>query len=364
MVAAGRRMRQPAFGPGAGTNCSARGLCVGHHGRMPPDPASADLITQAVTVAARAPSLHNSQPWRWSVTDTAGEATGPRLHLYLDRSRIVRSTDTDGREAVIACGAALDHLVTAMAAAGWSADVDRFPDPADRAHLATVSFTRRNEVTAAHRRRADAILLRRTDRLPFLAPANWPAVESVLRAVAESDSMFLDVLAAELHAELAEASALTESAQRFNSGYQAELDWWTTPFEYAEGIPRSSLMSAEEAGRVDLNRSFPAGGNRSRRAGIGTDEAVVVVLSTPADTYQDALRCGEGLSAVLLECTAAGLATCPVTHVTEIPSARAVVGAMLPRPAVPQVLIRVGRTPEIEEMPPMTPRRDVSDILR
>ncbi len=309
-----------------------------------------------MTLASRAPSLHNTQPWRWV-------AAGGRLHLYLDRARIVRNTDTGGREAVIACGAMLDHLVTAMAAAGWSADVDRFPDPADGAHLATVAFTRPSGITPAHRRRADAILRRRTDRLPFLAPPGWAVHESGLRAAVESDATSLDVLAGELRGELVEASALTESAQRLNSGYQAELDWWTAPFEYIEGIPRSSLMSVQETGRVTVNRTFPAGGRRHRRAHIDADQAVILVLSTPQDTYRDAFSCGEALSAVLLECTAAGLATCPVTHVTEIPSARAVVGAMLARPAVPQVLIRVGRTPEFEETPPMTPRRDIADIL-
>ena len=157
---------------------------------------------------------------------------------------------------------------------------------------------------------------------------------------------------------------LTEDAQRYNSGYQAELDWWTAPFEYVEGIPRSSLMSEEEGGRVAVNRAFPAEGDRHRRAHVPDDRAVVLVLSTPQDTYRDALHCGETLSTVLLECTAAGHATCPVTHVTEIPSARSVVAAMLPRAGVPQALIRVGRTPELEDSPPMTPRRDIADILR
>jgi hypothetical protein len=43
-----------------------------------------DLIERAVTLACRAPSYHNSQPWRW-VADRDG------LHLSLDRSRIVES---------------------------------------------------------------------------------------------------------------------------------------------------------------------------------------------------------------------------------------------------------------------------------
>jgi hypothetical protein len=53
-----------------------------------------------------------------------------------------------------------------------------------------------------------------------------------------------------------------------------------------------------------------------------------------------------------------------VTHVTEIPSARAVVCELIAQPAMPQVLIRVGQAPEIEDIPPMTPRRDLDDILR
>ena len=161
--------------------------------------ADTELIRAAVTLASRAPSLHNTQPWLWVAHDDA-------LHLHLDRSRIVRNTDTGGREAVIACGAMLDHLVTAMAVANWSAEVDRFPDPDDGAHLATVAFTPTAEVTAVQRRRADAILRRRTDRLPFLAPTDPRALETALRAAIGPGPTVLDVLADELRTELAESS--------------------------------------------------------------------------------------------------------------------------------------------------------------
>ncbi|BBY03241.1 hypothetical protein [Mycobacterium seoulense] len=49
------------------------------------------------------PSLHNSQPWQWI-------AEGPGLDLFVDRSRILCSTDKSGREAYISCGTMLDHL--------------------------------------------------------------------------------------------------------------------------------------------------------------------------------------------------------------------------------------------------------------
>ena len=55
--------------------------------------ADTELIRAAVTLASRAPSLHNTQPWLWVAHDDA-------LHLHLDRSRIVRNTDTGGREGI------------------------------------------------------------------------------------------------------------------------------------------------------------------------------------------------------------------------------------------------------------------------
>ena len=77
------------------------------------------MILDAVTLACRAPSLHNSQPWRW-IADGA-------LHLFADRTRLVPATDSSGREMILSCGAVLDHLRVAIAAAGWDTTVDRFP---------------------------------------------------------------------------------------------------------------------------------------------------------------------------------------------------------------------------------------------
>ena len=57
----------------------------------------------------------------------------------------------------MSCGAALDHFRVAMAAEGWETDVDRFPNPNDLGHLATVYFSRLNFVTDAQRARAEAI---------------------------------------------------------------------------------------------------------------------------------------------------------------------------------------------------------------
>ena len=135
---------------------------------------SSEVLAKAVELACRAPSVHNSQPWRWTATDGV-------LRLFAEPHRIPHATDHSGREGLISCGALLDHLRVAAAAGGWRTEVARFPNPNNLHHLATVEFHRQAFVTDADRTRADAILHRRTDRLPFAAPSNWSAAPTPTR---------------------------------------------------------------------------------------------------------------------------------------------------------------------------------------
>jgi hypothetical protein len=326
---------------------------------MPATMVDTEVIRDAVRLACRAPSLHNSQPWRWVLE-------GDVLHLYADPERVVRGTDRSGREALMACGAVLDHLRVAMAASGYVANVDRFPNPNNRLHVASLDFTPMKSVTDGHRQRADAILRRRTDRLPFATPPDWDTFEVALHDTVHSDRVCIDTIPDDLRSQLAEASQLAESLRLYDSSYHAELEWWTAAFEVFEGIPHSSLVSAAESDRVDVGRTFPVTHHRERRPEVDEDHAKVAVLSTYDDTPHSVLRCGESLSAVLLDATMVGLATCTLTHITELAASREMVAGLIghnSQDVIPQVLIRIGGAPSLEDVPPPTPRRPVAEVL-
>ena len=80
---------------------------------------------RATERALRAPSVHNSQPWQWRISDGVVE-------LHADPDRHLVGTDPDRRDLVISCGAALHHLRVAALASGLLPAVSRLPDPGDR----------------------------------------------------------------------------------------------------------------------------------------------------------------------------------------------------------------------------------------
>jgi len=313
-----------------------------------------DTLARTVALACRAPSYHNSQPWQW-VADRG------RLQLYLDPDRVVQ-TDFTKRQALISCGAVLDHLRVAMAAAGWESIIDRLPDPNNVEHLASIDFTAATIVTDEHRRRAEAMATRRTDRLPFDPVSDWDGFETLLRRRIDDSVALVDVVSDARRHELAQANVLTNALRFYDSTYFETLRRWTAPYEASEGIPYDSLASATEGDRVDVGRAFPISHHPERREQVPVDLSTILVISAHDDTRRDMLGCGETLSMVLLEATVAGLATCTLTHLTELATSRHLVEELTGR-ALPQVLVRVGEAPANEQLPPTTPRRPLADVL-
>ena len=91
------------------------------------------LVRQAdylIRMAARAPSVHNTQPWRFNVGAQA-------IALSADPRRQLRE-DQDGREMLVSCGAALYGLRLGVRSLGYLPEVELFPEPARRRLLARV----------------------------------------------------------------------------------------------------------------------------------------------------------------------------------------------------------------------------------
>ncbi|WNV87441.1 Acg family FMN-binding oxidoreductase [Umezawaea sp. Da 62-37] len=311
-----------------------------------------------IALAGRAPSIHNSQPWRWVAGDNS-------LHLFADRSRHLPAVDPDCRDLLMSCGAALHHLRVGFAAAGWDTTVHRLPNPAQPDHLAAVEFTSRNP-TAEDIALSSTIPRRHTDRRRF---TSWPVPEGLIGLVAERAGAqgAIVVAATDPDDRFRLASAIADAARQQDADpeYRSELAAWAGRGSAADdGVLASSTPRTTVPHGDTTMRAFPDGVLAQTREGWEDDAGELLVLATTMDDHVSRLRAGEAMSAVLLASTALGLATCPLSQPLEVRGIRELLRAtVLGGVASPQMVLRIGWAPTDQERVPATPRRAVDDVL-
>jgi nitroreductase len=317
-------------------------------------PPGRENIGAALALAIRAPSVHNSQPWRWRVGDQT-------VHLYADPDRHLPHVDPAQRDMLLSCGVALQHFTVALAALGWRSHVHRFPDPADPDHLAAV------EIGAPGRTEQDialaaAIPRRRTDRRWY---SPWPVSAgdiALMAARAAREGVALRRVPTPGPLTDLVAEAVREHVT--DAEYLAELSMWSGRYGSLAGVPARSAPApdaqAAVPARVFANPVLP----QPRGVEARDDAGVVVVLATATDDRVAQLRAGEATGVVLLTATAVGLSTCPLTEPLEIDSTRAAVRSIvLGDDGYPQMMLRIGWAPINADPLPATPRRPLEDVV-
>ncbi|WP_109522692.1 MULTISPECIES: Acg family FMN-binding oxidoreductase [Nocardia] len=311
-----------------------------------------NLVELALALAVRAPSVHNTQPWRFRVVDR-------ELRLHLDPTRILDATDPDQRDLVVSCGAILHHLRIALASLGWSAVVRRMPDPDDPDHLATIELVR-HRPTMTELALCAAIPRRRSDRRHYSAEA---IPSGYLSLVSERAAAYgATVCQAAYGQRRVLVETMKEAAGRHigDRRYRLELADWSGRHDSVDGVPAANTPAARP-GQGIPSRIF-AGPRLVDRA-THPDYAELLVIGTRGDDRAARLRAGEAVSAVLLTATNIGLSSCLLTEPLELADLRArVKSEVLAADIDPQAVIRIGWAGDTTALPTV-PRRPISEIL-
>ncbi|WP_433285521.1 Acg family FMN-binding oxidoreductase [Pseudonocardia sp. CA-142604] len=319
-------------------------------------------LAGAVTDALRAPSVQNSQPWKWRILRDS-------VQLYADEDRHLYVTDPEQRELVLSCGAALHHLLVALAARGVGTDVTRLPDPEDCDHIATIAVNRASAPDALTASLYPAIAARQTDRRRMSDdPVSPDQVEALQEHAGHAGGLLVPVT--EPHAREQLVATLTEAneQQRNEPGYASELRLWTHRLPGShDGIPADAVAAPVCGARpTGLRRFGPATLAQPPLSPGRTpdDAAEFLVVATATDTVLDHIRAGEATSAVLLAATRMGLATTPLSQALEIDSCRHRIRTeVLRMPEYPQLVVRVGLPAAGADELPVTPRRALRSVL-
>lgn len=314
------------------------------------------VLRHAVEQATLAPSVHNTQPWRFVI--------GPDVvEIYADISRHLRALDPTRRQLYISCGCALFNLRVALAADEREIVVERFPDPHQPTLVARVTLTgERTEWTPLARLDAQ-IGRRRTNRRQFTSDPVSPELRfEVIRAVDEEESVFFEIRTDDQREVIAELSQQADAVQNADPAYRAELRAWTTDdLKRRDGV--SAMTVPHVGGRSDDEvpiRDFDTHG-RGWLPGhtASRSDQYLVLLGTAKDTPRDWVRMGEALERLWLEVTRYDFVASMLTQVVEVSVTRDLLRRELGLTMHPHLLMRIGRAPTTSA----TRRRAIDDVL-
>lgn len=351
----GNRTRVPS---GCGTMC--------FEGRVESmsqtDHALTTALAQAAATAGRAPSVHNTQPWRWRVQPDA-------LELRVVRDRQLTATDPEGRLLVLSCGAALHHARVALAAEGWQAVVERIPDPdavertpdpADPDLLARLTGLTRVGTDPEAMHLVQCMRIRHTDRRPV---GDEPITDSALTEITEAataEGVRLQQLDRDQVLQLATAASQADTVESEDPRLRAELAYWTSRADNV-GLPPAVLPESPPQTTVP-GRDFGRAGTLP--VGPGHDQAAAyALLYGDEDEPSTWLRAGEALSAGWLTATRLGVSVVPLSGVIEVPGTRAELRGVLAGMGHPYLVLRLGRADPTQAGPPHTPRLAVEQVV-
>jgi hypothetical protein len=324
--------------------------------RQPAVPIPVSKLAGLVATAARAPSVHNTQPWRF-------RASRDTIELLADHSRKLPRIDPAGREMLISCGAAFFGLRLAIRELGYLPDVRLLPDPAQTDLLARVRFGAAAPITPAERQMLTAMPHRHTHRGPFTGDPLPRGLLAALQHDAMAEGCTLVLVDQPGHyQQLSALVAAADRQQHANAVVRAELRHWTRPpgSPARDGVPAQAYTAADAPVTGKLaQRDFDLGRRLGRLTGGGSPPAATAILTTPADSPADWLRSGQALYRLLLRAASRWVFASLHTQPLESPPIRAEIMARLALPGIPQMVLQLGRGHSAAA----TARRPADDVL-
>jgi nitroreductase len=319
---------------------------------------SAPLLTDDVHIrlldaAIRAPSLHNTQPWTFTLS-----ADGVQLHA--DRSRQLAEADPTGRSMMISCGAVLFNLRVAFDHLGFHPRIRLLPEATDRPLVAVAHVDHRHSRSGTLASYYGSIPERRTNRQPFSdRPLPGAALTELTEAARVEGGALRLCEQPEQVESLRSLLHVADDEERRDLHKTRERQRWIGGRHRDDGIPARSLGPRPATPAATFR---DLGHDVQLPRGYSTFESApdLAVLFTARDDVRDWIHAGQALERLWLAATGAGIAVSLLNQALEREALRARVQEILGEPRYPQVILRVGYGPPV----PPTPRRPREQFVR
>ena len=298
--------------------------------------AETEWMNELVRFATKAPSSHNTQPWRFELRDET-------LRVRPDTDRWLQVADRDQRELFISIGCAVENLAIAACYRGLRPEVSLDADPETGETIATITL---GQGAAGDPQSGGLDLFaeiprRRTSHAQFDGRRPAAAELDALRSVSDGHGVELALLDDEESIRrVADLSAEADREQFADPAWRRELGRWIGRGVLGARWPVSRIAQVVVT-HVDMGES-----TGRKNAGLIAGSPSVGILWTYTDTHDDHVRAGRAYERFALAASAMGIATHPVSQALEVPRLKDRLAALLPATdAVPQHVFRMGYAP-------------------
>jgi nitroreductase len=318
------------------------------------------LIGQVIPSAILAASAHNTQPWKFKVTNNT-------VDVFVDWDRHLAVSDPSLRELYISIGCAVTNILIAAKYWDYAPELSYFPEgEGKKSPVARIVCNKTNHpANGENAALFTAIVNRRTDRNTYDKQLLSKKEKQAL-PVTDSESVILleDNDKIEKIAELTEEATIRTLSRK---DFKEELShWvrnnWTSQHDgmpgYAMGIPAPlSLLGSIMVRLAPIHKQE---GPKTKEQ--MNSSSAVVIIGSETDSLINWVKSGQAMEQVWLEATATGLSVAPLIASVEAgEDTRSNLKQILGTNLLPQSVLRIGHA----EHKPLrsSPRRTLEECL-
>lgn len=327
---------------------------------FPASGSAADKLTFCVRYAILAPSLLNTQPWKFVVENDT-------VRLYADRKRGLAMMDPDDRELLLSCGASLFFLRLAVRYFGFSEQVELLPDPADEDLLALVKLGgQRDDASGVDKTHFPMLTQWRFNRGVFQDREVPQDVVDGLRSAAAEEGGWFHACTESEKKTVCRLIAEGDTIQLTNKNFRRELAGWVHPSrrESGDGLPDYSMGFREVMNNfspIVVRRFKGPDGKVVRDEEMASGSPVLAVLGSRGGGSLERLYAGQAWAKVVLRAQHEGVSLSYLNQPCEVPELRLRLHDNIAHPGRAQLILRMGYP--IENVPPVM-RRPLNDVLK